>query len=90
MILRTCADAEPAAEPLGELDQIRPRLSSIDDHVALLEGVLAFSPLRLQVHNACGECLLVNKASRRFFGSEPPSEYDELCDLRPRGRVKSI
>jgi PAS domain-containing protein len=77
---RTRAPEEPAVEPIAELDQIRQRLSSLDDPMAMLQGIFAFSPLGLQIFKASGECLLVNQAFRRIFGAEPPPGYNVLRD----------
>ncbi|HZF55229.1 MAG TPA: GAF domain-containing protein [Polyangiaceae bacterium] len=63
-----------------ELERIRQRLSNLPDPVATLEGIFAFSPLGLQIFKASGESLLVNRAFRAIFGSEPPPGYNVLRD----------
>jgi len=55
-------------------------LGSIADPGALLEGLFEHSPVAFQVYKADGHCLLVNRAFRTLFGSEPPPEYNVLED----------
>ncbi|HXE71424.1 MAG TPA: PAS domain S-box protein [Candidatus Nitrosotenuis sp.] len=67
---------------MTELAYIGHRLSGIDDPLALLGGLFAFAPVALQIYDADGHCLLVNKAFRELFGSEPPPSYNVLRDER--------
>lgn len=62
------------------LDDVRKRLSAVEDPIALLEGIFAFAPVGLQIYKASGQSLLVNDAFLRLFGSEPPPEYNVLED----------
>ena len=55
-------------------------LGSIADPRALLEGLFEHSPLAFQIYRADGHCLLVNRAFRELFGSEPPPEYNVFRD----------
>ena len=60
--------------------EIRERLASVADPVALLEGLFAHSPVAFQVYRADGHSLVVNDAFRALFGAEPPPEYNVLRD----------
>jgi PAS domain S-box-containing protein len=70
----------PAADSDIRLEEIRARLRTVPDPVALLEGIFAHAPVGLQVYAASGHCLLTNRAFRDLFGSEPPPEYNVLHD----------
>lgn len=63
-----------------ELAHIRARLSAVSDPTALLEGIVAFAPVGIQIYGADGHCLVTNAAFRELFGSEPPPEYNVLED----------
>ena len=52
------------------LAEIRARLSTIADPVALLEGIFAFAPVGFQIYDATGHCVLTNPAFRELFGAE--------------------
>ncbi len=65
---------------MDDLARIRHQLRTIDDPAALLAGVFAHAPIALQVYKADGHCLVVNRAFRELFGSEPPPEYNVLRD----------
>ena len=65
---------------MDDIERIRQRLEGLEDPAALLEGVFAHAPIGLQVYRADGHCLLVNRAFRELFGSEPPLEYSILRD----------
>lgn len=83
---------DPGVEQSLELERIRQRLSDLPDPVAMLEGIVAFSPLGLQIFKASGECLLVNRAFVSIFGSEPPPDYNVLRDeiAKERGVLSII
>jgi PAS domain-containing protein len=62
------------------LAEIREKLRTVPDPVALLEGIFAHAPFGLQVYSSEGRSLLTNAAFRELFGSEPPPEYNVLED----------
>ncbi len=63
-----------------ELTTIQERLRAVSNPLALLEGIFAFAPVGLQVYRVDGHSVLVNRAFRELFGSEPPPEYNVLRD----------
>lgn len=63
-----------------DLDDIRAALARIPNPIALLENLFAFAPVGLQIYEASGRSLLVNKAFIELFGSEPPPGYNVLRD----------
>ena len=65
---------------ISQLDDIRERLATVEDPVALLEGIFAYSPVAFQIYRTDGHCVLVNQAFTDLFGSEPPPEYNVLED----------
>jgi signal transduction histidine kinase/CheY-like chemotaxis protein len=65
---------------MDDLGSIRRALANIDDPSALLAGVFANAPIAMQVYAADGHCLVVNRAFRALFGSEPPAGYNVLTD----------
>jgi signal transduction histidine kinase len=77
---------------MNELVKIGEKLKGIDDPSALLVGLFAFAPVGFQIYNADGHCLLVNRAFREMFGSEPPPDYNVLQDeiAAERGVLKLI
>ncbi|HEV8246540.1 MAG TPA: hypothetical protein VGP93_12260, partial [Polyangiaceae bacterium] len=65
---------------LQELARIRELLRSVPDPAAMLESIFAFAPLGLQVYGVDGQSLLVNRAFREMFASEPPPDYNVFKD----------
>ncbi len=59
---------------------LRARLEGIPDPVALLEGVIAHSPIPHIIFKADGHPLVNNRAYRDMFGTEPPPEYNLFQD----------
>jgi PAS domain S-box-containing protein len=55
-------------------------LEGIDDPRALLEGLFEHAPVAFQIFRADGHSLMVNKAFRALFGSEPPPDYNIFKD----------
>ena len=78
MVLATTRD--DARDEMRPLDDVRERLASVSDPVALLAGIFAHAPFGLQIYEASGRCLLVNQAFRGLFGSAPPPDYNVLRD----------
>src|SRR5437899_10219188 len=74
------ATRDDARDEMRPLDEVRARLGSVSDPVALLAGIFAHAPFGLQIYEASGRCLLVNQAFRDLFGSAPPPDYDVLRD----------
>jgi signal transduction histidine kinase/CheY-like chemotaxis protein len=64
----------------AELSRVRERLQQVANPMAMLEGVFALAPFAVQVYSSDGHCLLVNRAFRELFGSEPPPDYNVLRD----------
>jgi PAS domain S-box-containing protein len=64
----------------ADLEAIRAGLANVSDPLSLLEGIFAYAPVGLQIYKADGQCLMVNRAFRELFGSEPPPEYNVLRD----------
>jgi len=71
---------------------IRKRLRSVPDPVALLERIFAYSPLGLQIYSADGHSLVVNQAFLDLFGCEPPPDYHVFTDdiLAAAGMLERI
>src|SRR4051794_16208985 len=65
---------------MEEIEQIRARLGSVPDPVALLVGLFASSPIAFQIYDVNGTSLLTNPAFRELFGSEPPPDYNIFRD----------
>jgi PAS domain S-box-containing protein len=65
---------------VSDLDEIRERLASVPDPMALLESLFAIAPIGLQIYRADGRSVLVNTAFLAMFGSQPPPEYNVLND----------
>ena len=63
-----------------ELVLIRERLRNIADPVALLEGIVAYSPLAIHIFKSNGQSLLTNRACDVLFGAKPPPEYNIFKD----------
>ena len=55
-------------------------LGQIDDPLRLLQGLFAHSPIGVQLYDASGRSLFVNKAFLEIFGVAPPPEYSVLRD----------
>ena len=64
----------------SDSSSISEQLSSVDDHEAMLVGLLETAPLPVQVFRANGTSLLVNPALVKAFGKGPPPEYNVLED----------
>ncbi len=70
-----------ASEPFAdELLRMQEKLRSVPDPLAMLQGILAFAPFGLQIYCVSGKSLLVNRAFREMFGSEPPPDYSIFQD----------
>ena len=62
------------------LDEVRDRLSGLEDPVPLLLALFAYAPVGFQIYEASGRSLVVNQAFRDLFGAEPPPGYNVLRD----------
>jgi signal transduction histidine kinase/ActR/RegA family two-component response regulator len=69
-----------ADELAAELARVEKELRAVHHPLAMLEGIFAFAPFALQIYRADGRSLLVNRAFREMYGSEPPPEYNLLKD----------
>lgn len=69
----------PEASPT-DLEHLRERLERIEDPLALLAGIFAYSPVGIQIYEPGGRSILTNRAFRDMFGAEPPPEYNVLAD----------
>jgi PAS domain S-box-containing protein len=67
-------------------------LDSIAEPTALLKGLFEHSPIAFQIYRADGHSVLVNRAFRELFQSEPPPEYNVLEDelLRAQGFLELV
>jgi signal transduction histidine kinase/CheY-like chemotaxis protein len=74
----------PEAELKAELDGIRDKLGPVAAPLALLESIVAWAPFALQLCDASGRCLVVNRAFRELFGWQPPADYNVLTDEQAR------
>src|SRR5713101_5677487 len=74
------ATRDDARDQMKPPEEVRGRLASVSDPVALLAGIFANAPFGLQIYEASGRCLLVNQAFRDLFGAEPPPDYNVLRD----------
>jgi signal transduction histidine kinase/ActR/RegA family two-component response regulator len=72
------------SELTAELARIQDKLRTVSDPLAMLQALFAFAPFGLQVYGADGRSMLVNRAFREMYGSEPPASYcifqDELAE----------
>ncbi|HYB98588.1 MAG TPA: ATP-binding protein [Candidatus Limnocylindrales bacterium] len=77
---------------MDELRLIRERLRAMDDPLRLLELLFAHAPIGLQIYDASGKSLLVNRAFRDMFGAEPPPDYNVFRDenLERRGGMLAV
>ena len=67
-------------------------LERITQTPGFLATLFELAPVALQIYRADGHCLLVNRAFRDLFASEPPPEYNILKDdlLERRGLLERI
>ncbi len=65
---------------MDDLARVAKQLGTVSDPVHLLEGLFAFAPVGFQIYDASGHSVVVNKAFRELFGSEPPPDYNILED----------
>src|SRR6266481_4560565 len=84
------ATREEARDQMKPLEEVRGRLESVSDPMALLAGIFAHAPFGLQIYEASGRCLLVNQAFRDLFGAEPPPDYNVLRDEIAEGNRLAI
>jgi signal transduction histidine kinase/ActR/RegA family two-component response regulator len=63
-----------------ELARVQEQLRGVSHPEAMLAGIFAFAPFAVQVYRADGVSIVVNRAFREIFGSEPPPEYNILRD----------
>ncbi|MCC6996252.1 MAG: PAS domain S-box protein [Deltaproteobacteria bacterium] len=65
---------------MDDFARVAKQLATVADPVHLLEGLFAFAPVGFQIYDASGHSVVVNKAFRELFGSEPPPDYNILAD----------
>jgi PAS domain S-box-containing protein len=63
-----------------EIARILDNLSGLPDSLGFLGAMFANAPFGLALLRSDGHCLLVNRAFRDLFGSEPPADYDIFKD----------
>ena len=63
-----------------EADYVSEQLAAVDDPVFLLETLFGEAPIAFGISHVDGHCLVVNRAFRQLFGSEPPPEYNIFKD----------
>lgn len=64
----------------GPAGALREALAGLSDPLALLEGLLTYSPVPYAVFDRDGFCLLTNPAFVGMFGRAPPPGYNVLKD----------
>lgn len=57
-------------------DELRERLAQVDNPAKLLEGILIYAPVGLQIYAADGRCLLVTPAFRELLGAAPAAGFN--------------
>lgn len=58
----------------------KEHLKELEDRTLFLETIIEQNPYSIQINDADGHTMLVNKAFLELFGSKPPKEYSTFND----------